>query len=134
MKNKGSRTERELLHMFWKEKWSVIRSAGSGVIPIPNPDLVAGNGKRLLAIECKSGKGRRYVKDKQVKELKEFSKKLGAEPLIAVRFDNEEWFFLTLNKLVKTKGNNLILDIKHAKKHGITFNELIGKYKQRKLK
>ncbi len=120
--------------MFHQSGWGVLRSAGSGVIPIPNPDLVAGNGKRLLAIECKSGKGRRYVKDKQVKELKEFSKKLGAEPLIGVRFDNEEWFFLTLNKLLKTKGNNLILDIKHAKKHGITFNELIGKYKQKKLK
>lgn len=134
MKNKGSRTERELLHMFHQSGWSVIRSAGSGVIPIPNPDLVAGNGKRLLAIECKSGKSPRYISGSQLIELKEFSEKLGAKPIVGVRFDNEEWFFLTLNKLVKTKGNNYGLNIKHAKKHGITFSELIGKYKQKKIK
>ena len=122
--------------MFFKEGWQPCRIAGSGSIPLPATDLIAGNGKRLLAIECKSGKRniRRYIKEKQIKELKEFSKKLGAEPWVGMRFDNEEWFFLTLNKLVRSKGNNFVLDLNIVKKHGITFNELIGKYKQKRLR
>jgi len=134
MKNKGSRTERELLHMFHKSGWSVLRSAGSGVISIPNPDLIAGKKGRILAIECKSSKRniKRYIKEKQIKELKEFSKRLGAEPWVGVRFNNEEWFFLSLNKLTKSKGNNFVLDLKNVKEKGITFNELISKSKRKK--
>ena len=54
-KKKGTRAERELIHMFFKsEPWASVRVAGSGSMPFPCPDLVAGNGKRVLAIECKS--------------------------------------------------------------------------------
>ena len=56
-KKKGSRTERELFYLFYESSWMPIRVAGSGSTPIPAPDLLVGNGKRVLAIECKAIKG-----------------------------------------------------------------------------
>lgn len=134
MKNKGCRTERELFHKFWENGFACARVAGSGSTILPAADLIAGKRGRILAIECKSGKRdiKRYIKEKQIKELKEFSRILGAEPWIGVRFNNEEWFFLALNKLIKGKGKNFVLDLENVKKHGITFNELIGKQKGKK--
>ena len=133
-KNKGSRTERELFHMFWNAKgWSCLRVAGSGSTTLPASDLLAGNGSRILAIECKSGKGRRDIKKEQVEELKIFSKLFGAESWIAVRFNNMSWYFLQIAQLGLSKGNNYFINPKIAQKKGISFEELIGKYKQKKL-
>jgi len=58
-KAKGSRAERELLAMFWENNFGGYRSAGSGSTPLPSPDILVGNGKKYLAIECKSIKGNR---------------------------------------------------------------------------
>ena len=56
-KIKGSRTERELVQLFQNTgNWSAIRVAGSGLTKNPNPDVLAGNGKRYLALECKATK------------------------------------------------------------------------------
>ena len=133
-KKKGSRLERELFHMFWKQKgWCGLRVAGSGSTTLPAPDLIVGNGSRVLAIECKSGKGRRDIKKEQVDELKIFAKLFGAEPWIGVRFDNMPWHFLQLEKLGKSKGKNYFVDSKLVVSNGIKFEELIGKYKQKRL-
>jgi len=133
-KNKGSRAERELFHMFWDQKgWAGLRVAGSGSTSLPASDLLVGNGSRILAIECKSGKGRRDIKEKQIEELKEFSKLFGAEPWVGVRFDNTPWHFLELKHLGKSKGGNYFVSPKVIVKKGIKFEELIGKYKQKRL-
>ena len=70
-KKKGSRTERELLKLFWESGWYCIRMAGSGSMPLPCPDLLSGKKGRSLAIECKSGKGknRRYIPKEQIDDL-----------------------------------------------------------------
>jgi len=133
-KNKGSRLERELFHMFWdKEGWACLRVAGSGSTTLPASDLLAGNGARILAIECKSGKGRRDIKKEQIEELKAFSKLFGAEPWIATRFNNMPWYFLKITQLGISKGDNYFVDQKLAQKKGIRFKELISKYKQKKI-
>ena len=133
-KVKGSRLERELFHMFWNQKgWAGLRVAGSGSTTLPASDLLAGNGSRILAIECKSGKGRRDIKKKQVEELKTFSKLFGAEAWVGVRFDNMPWYFLQLGDLGKSKGKNYFVNPALAVKKGIVFEELIGKYKQKRL-
>lgn len=133
-KKKGSRTERELFHMFWETgRWMPLRTAGSGSTPIPAPDLLIGNGSRVLAIECKSGKGRRDIKKEQIEELKIFSKLFGAEPWVGVRFDNMPWYFLEIKDIGKSKGKNYFVDPKLVIEKGMKFEELIGKYKQRKL-
>lgn len=132
-KKKGDRTERELFHMFWEEGIACSRVAGSGSTPRPSPDLIAVTNNQSLAIECKSGKGRRYLKEKEVDELKYFGRVSGANLMVATRFDNEDWFFLKPEELGKGKGKNFYVDLNHAKKHGITFKELIKKFKQKKL-
>ncbi len=133
-KKKGSRIERELFHMFWEEKnWAAIKVAGSGSTTLPAPDLIVGNGSRVLAIECKSGKGRRDIRSEQIEELKLFSKVFGAEPWLGIRFDNKPWSFLKLDDIGKTSGKNYFVDEKIVLKKGIEFNELIGKFKQKRL-
>lgn len=131
---KGSRTERELLYLFHSTgKFAPLRIAGSGSSPLPCPDLIVGGMNRVLAIECKSGKGRRDIDKQQIEELKEFSRIFGAEPWIATRFNNMPWYFLKLNQLGISKGKNYFIDQEIAIKKGIKFEELIGKYKQKKL-
>lgn len=125
-KVKGTRLERELFHLFWKtEKWGCLRVAGSGSTTLPAPDLLVGNSKRVLAIECKAGKEKRYINKAQIEELKEFSRVFGAEALIGVRFNNMGWYFLTINQLDPTKGGNFVIDKFTCKENGISFDDLI---------
>lgn len=133
-KRKGTRAERELAHMFWDTGWASIRVAGSGSMPVPSPDILAGNGKRALAIECKSiKKTSKYLHKDEIEQLKEFSSRFGAEAWLGVRFDNIGWFFLDLEKLGKTKKGNYNIPLDLAKKEGLKFDELIGKYRQKRL-
>ena len=125
-KEKGSRAERELLAMFWENGFGGYRSAGSGSTPLPSPDLLVGNGKRYLAIECKSLKSKtKYLEIEQIKELIEFSKKFGAEPWIGLRFNNIGWYFIQPHKLEKTKNGSLIASLEFLEKEGLKFQDLI---------
>lgn len=134
-KKKGSRTERELINLFHSTGlFAPLRIAGSGSSPMPCPDLIVGGKNRILAIECKSGKGRRDIRREQIEELKTFSKLFGAEPWVGVRFDNMPWYFLEVNKIGKSKGKNYFVDPKLVIKKGLKFDELIGKYKQKRLR
>ena len=52
VKHKGSNAERELVAMFWETgKWSALRIAGSGRMNFPSPDVLAGDGSRVFAID-----------------------------------------------------------------------------------
>ena len=71
-KQKGSIAERELIQMFWGASWAAIRVAGSGSSQFPCMDVLAGNGSRNLAVECKSTKyDKQYFKQEQIKQLEE---------------------------------------------------------------
>ena len=125
-KAKGSRAERELLTMFWENGFGGYRSAGSGSTPLPSPDILVGNGKRYLAIECKSLKDKyKYLEETQIKELVEFSKRFGAEAWVGVRFNNLGWYFIQPNNLEKTKNGTLIASLDVLKQKGLNFNDLI---------
>jgi len=126
-KSKGSNAERELIHMFWDTgEWGAVRAAGSGSVPLPCPDIVAGNRLRTLAIECKaSGELRKYIKKKQIEELRQFSLLFGAEPWLGIRFDSEKWLFLGLDDLKETPlGYSVSLEM--AKSKGLLFEQLIS--------
>ena len=126
LKEKGSRAERELLAMFWNNGYGGYRAAGSGSTPLPSPDLLVGNGKRYLAIACKSLKSKsKYLKEAQVNDLLKFSKIFGAESWIGLRFNNIGWYFIQPNKLNKTKNGTLIASLEVVKERGLTFDELI---------
>jgi Holliday junction resolvase len=134
-KKKGSRAERELFHMLWQTEWAVVRSAGSGSTTMPSPDLIASNGKRIIAIECKAVKSSsKYFSFEDIEQLSLFATSFGAEPWIGIKFDNRGWFFLPKEKVPKTKGSSYVISFDYARKHGHSFEELIGLYKQKKLK
>ena len=128
-KAKGTNAERELLHMFWDSgDWIAMRAPSSGAIKYPCPDLLVGNLSRKLAIECKITKNtKQYLTNKEVLELKEFSKIFGAEPWVAVKFSNVNWFFLNIDDLDETEGKNYVITIQSAKRKGLLFEELSGK-------
>jgi Holliday junction resolvase len=129
MKRKGINAERELLHMFWQAGFVAMRAPSSGAIKYPCPDLLVGNTLRKLAIECKSTKSiKQYISNQQISKLKEFSKIFGAEPWIGVRFDRLDWYFLSLEDIKETNGNNFVIGLELAKQKGLLFEELIGKF------
>ncbi|HLD89326.1 MAG TPA: Holliday junction resolvase Hjc [Candidatus Nanoarchaeia archaeon] len=124
-KSKGTNAEREIVRMFWQNGWACFRSAGSGSMRFPGPDIIAGNKVRKIAIECKTTKGTSiYLDDHDVSQIKEFSDSFGAEPWVGVRFDKVGWFFLNLEDIEKT-GKGYKLDLFGAKRKGLSFEELI---------
>jgi len=125
-KAKGINAERELLHMFWGTgKWMALRAPASGAIKYPCPDLLVGNLTRKLAIECKTTKAtKQYLRQKQIEELKEFANVFGAEPWVGVKFTHLNWYFMNVEDLDKTEGNNYVISIESAKRKGLLFEEL----------
>ncbi len=130
LKVKGTRAERELQHMLFEHGWMPLRAAGSGSTTLPAVDLVAGNGKKCIAIECKSISGdKQYFDKEEIKQIKTFARKFGADPIIGVRFDNIGWYFIDLKDLVKGAGKNYFVSLESAQEKGFSFNNLIEKYK-----
>lgn len=124
-KAKGTKAEREIIHLFHKHNWSAIRSAGSGSSRFPSPDILAGNIARKVAVECKSTSSSvLYLPKECVEQLKEFCSNFGAEPWIGVRF--KEWYFLTLEDIKETNAG-FSVSTKLARQKGLLFEEMIDK-------
>ena len=125
VKNKGLNAERELVRLFWSFGWAAVRVAASGATSNPSCDVIAGNGTRRFAIECKATKDtKQYFSKKEISELKEFAMKFGAEAWVAIRFDRLDWFFINLEDLNETEAS-YVIDIYGAKTKGLKFDELI---------
>ena len=125
VKSKGINAERELIHLFWSNKWTAVRVAGSGSNRYPSPDILASNAVRRLAIEAKITKDKyKHFSADEIFQLKEFSCKFGAEPWIAIKFNRNSWFFLDLDSLTAT-GSNFSISLELAKNKGVSFGELI---------
>ncbi|MDP2750970.1 MAG: Holliday junction resolvase Hjc [Nanoarchaeota archaeon] len=126
-KSRGIAGERELVHKFWGNGWACIRVAGSGSSRYPCPDLLAGNNLRKLAIECKLVKSMdKYLSDEELKQLKTFAEKFGAESWLAIKFKGFDWLFINLEDLKETnKGAGISFEA--AKLKGLSFDELIEK-------
>lgn len=104
MKVKGANAERELVQMFSGVGWAAVRVAGSGISRFPCPDVLAGNGQRMLALECKSTKHKAiYFDPGQISRLLKFARNFGAEPWIAVKFSTI-WKFFPPDRLLKTQN------------------------------
>lgn len=127
-KTKGSNAERELVSLFWKHGFAAVRVAGSGSARFPNPDVLAGNGYRRLAIECKAIRSDKiYLNEGDLKQIKDFSSIFGAESWFGVRFDNLKWKFILLEDIEKTLGG-YVISLANINKKGLSFDELIGKF------
>lgn len=126
-KSKGTNAERELIHKFNDNGWVAIRSAGSGSMQYPSPDILAGNNLRRLAIECKAiNDTKKYFTIKEIDELVFFANKFGAEAWVAIKFDRMSWFFLNIEDLDKS-DKSYSIDIPDAKKKGLSFDQVIGR-------
>jgi len=127
IKAKGINAERELLHKFWANGFVAMRAPASGAIKYPCPDLIVGNALRKLVIECKlTSFDKQYISQEQIGNLKKFSEIFGAEPWVAVKFTKErDWFFLNLEDIRLTKGENYVIPLDLAKMKGLLFDEVI---------
>tara|TARA_Y100000310_G_C20682017_1_gene816538 strand:+ start:3124 stop:3498 length:375 start_codon:yes stop_codon:yes gene_type:complete len=120
--------------MLWEQFGPCVRVAGSGSTPKPAPDLLASNGGRCVAIECKAIKGeKRYFDYSELMQLKLFADNFGAEPWVGVRFDKLGWWFVKVDKIRKSKGESFLVSLSRVKKEGLKFEEFIGKYRQKRL-
>ena len=112
LKRKGIQAERELIKLFWENGWGCIRSAGSGSTQYPSPDILAGNKLRKIAIESKvSSSSSKYFEKKEIKQLQNFCDYFGAESWLAIKFQNKNWFFLTVEDLKETNKGFSITEI-----------------------
>lgn len=126
LKKKGTDAERDLIKKFWESGWAAIRSAGSGSMHYPSPDLLVGKNGRRLAIECKiTSATKKYLPISEIHLLDYFSKTFGAESWIAVKFPKNAWYFFTLEDMNQT-GKNYVATIELAKTKGLSFEELIS--------
>jgi len=127
LKSKGINAERELVHMFWNKNFACHRIAGSGSNKYPCPDLLVGNRLRRMAIECKVTKDqKKYFEKEEIYALKNFSDIFGAEPWIAIKFKDHDWYFVSLEDITETK-KSFIVDVDIAKNRGLLFEEMIEK-------
>jgi len=125
-KQKGSNAERELVEMFHKASYSAVRVAGSGSMKFPAVDVIAGNGKDIIAVECKSTKGKhQYLKADQINQLLEVSQKLGAKPVIGIKFGTG-WLFMNISDFKRTPSGEYVISKKTALVIGKNFEELTG--------
>lgn len=125
LKSKGSNAERELLNMFWAAKWAAIRSAGSGSMHFPSPDLIIGNKIRRMAIEVKYiNSDKKYFPKDEIKQLINFASYFGAEPWVAIKFARCNWVFVNPEDLSETDKNFVFY--KKDLERGLTFDEVIS--------
>ncbi len=123
-KVKGSNAERDLIRKLWAVGWAAIRSAGSGSMHYPSPDILASNKIRRVAIEAKATKDdKKYFLEEDIAQLLNFTAYFGAEPWIAIKFDRLEWVFINPEDLEKTKSG-FVFSRKDIDK-GLTFEEAI---------
>ncbi len=122
-KEKGANAERELLKKFIAEGWMAIRVAGSGILPDPSCDLIAGKLRKKYCIEVKASKKPvKYLDPKQIEQFLIFSQIFGLKPRIALRFNKEGWYFIDPRHLDKT-GKGLVISLEKAKKKGKRFGQ-----------
>jgi Holliday junction resolvase len=136
LKRKGCNLERELVSKFWKYGWAAIRVAGSGSSSFPSPDIIAGKNNNIYAIECKSCKAKKfYFKIEQLNSLLEFSKKIGAKPMLGLRFSKKEWYFIPTKDLKNFHTTNkfFVINRKELAGKAIKITELINGQRQSTL-
>ena len=123
-KSRGINAERDLIHKFWSLKWAAMRSAGSGSMQYPSPDVIASNNVRKLAIECKlTSDTKKYIPEAEIEQLRIFCEMFGAEMWIAVKFPGLEWAFFMVEDLVRTEASYMA-DIPLAKRKGLTLEQV----------
>lgn len=132
IKKKATDYERTLLNRFWQHGFAVMRApSSSGTPTIPLPDLFAGSADKNLyfAIELKTSRQDFfYVKKKQVDGLMAFAKRMGAHPILAVKFIGKRMDFMFLpipHSLNASSGDSYRVEVNEVAQKGLSFEQLI---------
>ena len=127
MYRKGANAERELMHYLYEKGFSVIRSAGSGKMRLPTPDIVALRGKRKLAIEVKNW-NKKYlsISAEQMAELIDFSEKGKTELFVAWKVPKKGFYIFHAQDMRETDKNNYAITLKEAKHCAIPLDVIAG--------
>ena len=122
-KEKGANAERELFQMFVENSYRAVRVAGSGTMENAECDLIAGKKGKKYCIEIKSSKKTsKYISKEQIEKFIIFSQIFGLNPIIALRFNREGWFFIEPKHLEDT-GKNWVVTLETARKKGKRFGQ-----------
>jgi Holliday junction resolvase len=122
--NKGANAERELIKDLDKLGFAVLRVAGSGVNPLPCPDVVALKNGKIIAFECKAKKGDYLsITHEQMEEEIGWSKKAGALFLIAWKVPRKGWLFFRSENFRK-KAKSYMIKLDEAKEVSIDILDL----------
>ncbi|MCY0858984.1 MAG: Holliday junction resolvase Hjc [Sulfolobaceae archaeon] len=127
-KRRGASVERRLVSRLRERGFAVIRAPASGSKRKDSiPDIVAMKSGVILAIEVKSRNGGKkiYIRKEQLDGIKDFSKRAGAEPFIAVKLgENREVLFVNLSEVKQTSSGNYVLDMESVSNY-MTLDDLI---------
>jgi len=125
---KGSRAERELMHLFSEKGYSVIRSAGSGV-GFPTPDILVFKGPFQYAFECKSWHaGELSLEKEKVQELKSWEQNTGMRTMVAWRVQGsgeKGWMFIELKHL-RERGKSYTIKLEELEGKAIALSQILG--------
>ena len=122
-KAKGSKAERELFQMFVDNHYRAVRVAGSGTMENAECDIIAGKKGRKYAVEVKSSKVPvKYITKDQINRFIVFSEIFGLKPVVALRFNNVGWFFVSPKDLKETE-KNWVINLETARKKGKKFSQ-----------
>ena len=87
----------------------MVRSAGSGKIDLPTPDIVAMSPRNQYAIECKAQAGAYLnIKNEQMFELIKWAKNACIDLCIAWKITSKGWRFLKPEQFKQNKKGFLI--------------------------
>jgi len=118
-KSKGTHYERRLVKVFWDAGFGVIRAPTSGgATSRALPDIVAGNGEVKMRRELPI-----HIREEQVEEIKEFSKRFGAKAFVAVKLPYKDWIFIPLELLSKNGKNYIVGEEEYLK--GLKLEDLL---------
>lgn len=124
--NKGANAERELIKILFDKGFAVLRVAGSGVSPLPSPDVVALKNGRIIAIECKAWKGAHLAIPIQTfNDEVNWAKVAGAEFFIGWKVPRNGWFFAQAQEF-HAAGKNYLISLEEMKKIGRSLEVLAG--------
>jgi Holliday junction resolvase len=121
--NKGANAERELIHILSDKGFAVLRVAGSGVSPLPSPDVVALKSGRILAFECKAWKGNYLAIPIQTfSDEVNWAKTAGAEFFIAWKVPHKGWLFMK-SDLFRNAGKNFMVSLEDAQGNSLKLED-----------
>jgi holliday junction resolvase Hjr len=132
--NKGASAERELIKELFAAGFSVTRVAGSGVNPLPCPDVIALKDKKIFAFECKAWDGKYLsISCENMDEEQAWADNAGGQLYIAWKIPREGWLFVQKKHFHKTT-KSYMLSLKVARTQSIKLNVVLGVQNQLNLK